>query len=166
MPPRKRSAVVHDRPKWAKRTKNTRPSEMREVPPPAVIATTSHTPNDTHVSQTAGSLDVDVLSRTISAAVTEALQAALSGDNLAAILKNSVPDSSNPVLLSVEDEVSAITGDNGLSGCEVQRIITGSRRLPNSSPREPDAGELVSNLRGSLLRRGLFRASLVPLRAP
>ena len=89
---------------------------MREVPPPAVIATTSHTPtDDTHVSQTAGSLDVDVLSRTISAAITEALQAALSGDNLAAILKNSVPDSSNPVLPAVEDEVSAITGDNGLS---------------------------------------------------
>ena len=49
------------------------------------------------------------------AAVSEALQAALSGDNLAAILKNSVPDSSNPVLPSVEDEVRAITGDNGLS---------------------------------------------------
>ena len=35
-------------------------------------------------------------------------------------------------------------------GCEVQRIITGSRRLPHSSSREPDAGELVSNLRGLL----------------
>ena len=89
---------------------------MSEVTPPAVIATISHTPNDTHASQTAGSLDVDVLSRTISAAVTETLQAALSGDNLAAILKNSVPDSSNPVLPSVKDEVRAITGDNGLSG--------------------------------------------------
>ena len=86
---------------------------MSEVTPPAVIATTSHTPNDNHASHTAGSLDVGVLSRTISAAVSEALRAALSGDNLAAILKNSVPDSYNPVLPFVED---AITGDNGLSG--------------------------------------------------
>ena len=113
MPPRKRSAVVNDRPKRAKRTKKTSPSEISEVTPPlpAMSSTASHSQNVKN-----SSLDVGALSSTISAAVSEALQAAFPGDNIAAILKNSVPDSSNPVSPSVDDEVRAITGDNSFSG--------------------------------------------------
>ena len=109
MPPRKRSAVVNDRPKRAKRTKKTSPSEISEVTPPlpAMSSTASHSQNVKN-----SSLDVGALSSTISAAVSEALQAAFPGDNIAAIVKNSVPDSSNPVSPSVDDEVRAITGDN------------------------------------------------------
>ena len=113
MPPRKRSAVVNDRPKRAKRTKKTSPSEISEVTPPlpAMSSTASHSQNVKN-----SSLDVGALSSTISAAVSETLQAAFPGDNIAAILKNSVPDSSNPVSPSVDDEVRTITGDNSFSG--------------------------------------------------
>ena len=113
MPPRKHSAVLNDRPKRAKRTKKTSPSEISEVTPPlpAMSSTTSHSQNVKN-----SSLDVGALSSTISAAVSEALQAAFPGDNIAAILKNSVPDSSNPVSPSVDDEVRTITGDNSFSG--------------------------------------------------
>ena len=113
MPPRKCSAVVNDRPKWAKRTKKTSPSEISEVTPPlpAMSSTASHSQNVKN-----SSLDVGALSSTISAAISEALQAAFPGDNIAANLKNSVPDSSNPVSPSVDDEVRTITGDNSFSG--------------------------------------------------
>lgn len=115
MPPRKRAAAVNDRPaarpKRAKKPKKTRPSEMNEATPQAVISTGRPSQNDKQ-----SSLDVGVLSSTISVAVSQAVHAALSGENLAAILKNSVPNTPNPVLPSVEDEVQAITEDNSLSG--------------------------------------------------
>ena len=114
MPLRKRSAVVNDRPKRAKRTKKTSPSEMSEVPRTADISTACHSQNDKN-----SSLDVGALSSTISATVSQALKAALTGDKQAATLKNSVPDSSNPVSPSVEEEVRevrAITEDNSSPG--------------------------------------------------
>ena len=153
MTPKKRSqgksTVVSDRPTRAKRAKTIRPSELREVAPEAVSATTSHSQTEQTPVPQAGSVDASTLTNTISAAVSQAIQSALSADNLAAVLKNTGPGTSS-VLSLVEDEVSAITQDTNLSAYEVQITITGRRRVPNSSPREPDAGELVSNLRGLL----------------
>ena len=84
---------------------------MTEASPQAVIPTGSPSQQDKQ-----SPLDVGVLSTTISVAVSQAVQAALSGENLAAILMNSVPTTPNPVLPSVEDEVQAITEDNRLPG--------------------------------------------------
>lgn len=123
MPPKKRSqrksTVVADRPTRAKRAKTIRPSELREVAPAGDSATPSHSQTPGQTGQPpipqAGSVDVSTLTNTISAAVSQAIQSALSADNLAAVLKNTGPGN-NSVVNLVEDEVSAITQDTNLAG--------------------------------------------------
>ena len=106
---------MSDRPTRAKRAKTIRPSELREVAPEAVSATTSHSQTEQTPVPQAGSVDVSCLTNTISAAVSRAIQSALSADNLAAVFKNTGPGTSSVVSL-VEDEVSAIAQDTNLSG--------------------------------------------------
>ena len=119
MPPKKssqgKSTVVSDRPTQAKQAKAIRPSELRKVAPEAISATTSHSQTEQTPVPQAGPVDVSTLTNTISAAVSQAIQSALSADNLAAVFKNTGPGTSSVVSVG-EDEVSAITQDTNLSG--------------------------------------------------
>ncbi|XP_074615220.1 uncharacterized protein LOC141874742 [Acropora palmata] len=106
MPPKRRTLATNSR-----RSKRLRPSELPEVVPAQLATTTSAAPvadNDAGLIH----LNVEALATTISVAVTEAVNAALtthrSGNNVG------VPSVSMPVVhpndRAVEDEVTALTG--------------------------------------------------------
>lgn len=106
MPPKRRTLATNSR-----HSKRLRPSELPEVVPAQLATTTSAAPvadNDAGLMH----LNVEALATTISVAVTEAVNAALtthrSGNNVG------VPSVSTPVVhpndRAVEDEVTALTG--------------------------------------------------------
>ena len=115
MPPKKRSAgkSTATRPTRAKRP---RPSDLQEIAP-AEIETSHPTRAEPAPPQGLVSIDVSAISTTISAVVSQALQSALSSDNLAAILRPSSvgTDSHSLVEEAVLNETRVITEDRGSS---------------------------------------------------
>ena len=85
MPPKKRSAGKSTA-TWPTRAKRPRPSDLQEIAP-AEIETSRPTRAEPAPPQGLVSIDVSTISTTISAVVSQALQSALSSDNLAAILR-------------------------------------------------------------------------------
>ena len=87
MPPKKRSAGK-SRATRPTRAKRPRSSDLQEIAP-SEIETSRPTRAQPAPPQGLVSIDVSAISTTISAVVSQALQSALSSDNLAAILKPS-----------------------------------------------------------------------------
>ena len=155
MPPKKRSAGK-SRATRPTRAKRPRPSDLQEIAP-AEIETSHPTRAEPAPPQGLVSIDVSAISTTISAVVSQALQSALSSDNVAAILKPSSvgTDSHSLVEEAVLHETRVITENRGSSagtggetaqiGCESQGNLTGGIPISHSSTREPNAEELVSN---------------------
>ena len=115
MPPKKRSAgkSTATRPTRAKRP---RPSDLQEIAP-AEIETSHPTRAEPAPPQGLVSIDVSAISTTISAVVSQALQSALSSDNLTTILRPSSvgTDSHSLVEEAVLNETRVITEDRGSS---------------------------------------------------
>lgn len=128
MPPKRRTLATNSR-----RSKRLRPSELPEVVPAQLATTTSAAPvadNDAGLMH----LNVEALATTISVAVTEAVNAALtthrSGNNVG------VPSVSTPVVhpndRAVEDEVTALTGISAEGTLESSRTFSASEARPHA----------------------------------
>ena len=135
MPPKKRSAGK-SRTTRPTRAKRPRPSDLQEIAR-SEIETSRPTRAPPGPPQGLVSIDVSAISTTIADVVSQALQSALSSDNVAAILKPSSvgTDSHSLVEEAVLNETRVITEDRGSSagtggettqiGCEVQGNLTG-----------------------------------------
>ena len=138
MPPRKRPAGKAPSRSSATRPKRARPSELREVQPPA---DNNHNgiQAQPEIRQTQGtvSLDVNTLSTTISAVVSQALQSALSQDNLATMLKPNGPTTENTgsVEQAINDDALLIMGDS--AGTSLDVPLMRELMIPNPAKFSP-----------------------------
>ena len=117
------------------RAKRPRTSDLQEIAP-SEIETSRPTRAQPAPPQGLVSIDVSAISATISAVVSQALQSALSSDNLAAIFKPSSVDTDSHSLVeeAVLNETRVITEDRGSSagtGGDTAQIVN-----PDPKPRQ------------------------------